>query len=68
MSVVLYSNHCPKCNVLAQKLKEAKIVYEEINDIDLMFSKGFSKMPTLEVDSNVMDFMEAFKWAESFKN
>lgn len=68
MNVILYSNHCPKCNILTQKLEEAKIEFEEVNDIDLMISKGFSKMPMLEVDSIVMDFMEAFKWAESFKN
>lgn len=62
MKVILYSNHCPKCNVLIQKLKLAKIEYEEINDIDIMISKGFMSMPILEVDGKVMTFMEAVEW------
>ena len=62
MKVILYSNHCPKCNVLIQKLKLAKIKYEEINDINIMISKGFMSMPILEVDGKVMTFMEAVEW------
>ena len=62
MKVILYSNHCPKCNVLIQKLKLAKIKYEEINDINIMISKGFMSMPILEVDEKVMTFMEAVEW------
>jgi len=62
MKVILYSNHCPKCNVLIQKLKLAKIEYEEINDINIMISKGFMSMPILEVDGKVMTFMEAVEW------
>ena len=68
MDIILYSNHCPKCNVLKQILKNASIIFDEVNDIDLMISKGFSKTPMLEVDGVVMDFTDAFKWAEGFKN
>ena len=62
MRVVLYSNHCPKCNVLTQKLKNAGINFDEINDIDIMISKGFMSMPMLEVDDKVMNFIEANTW------
>ena len=62
MKVILYSNHCPKCNVLINKLNNSHVQYEEINDIDLMISKGFMSMPMLEVDGVVMNFLNANNW------
>lgn len=63
--VVLYSTHCPKCNVLSQKLNRKQVEYEEINDVEIMESKGFKQAPMLEVDGEVMDFSLANKWIES---
>jgi glutaredoxin len=62
MKVILYSNHCPKCRILTQKLNDKHIKYEEVNDIDLMIAKGFINMPMLEIDGNIMDFCTANKW------
>ncbi|MDF2882198.1 MAG: hypothetical protein K0R54_2755 [Clostridiaceae bacterium] len=62
MEVTLYSNHCPQCKVLETKLKDKNVVYTEVNDVDLMLSKGFMSMPMLEVDGNVMNFASALKW------
>lgn len=62
MKVILYGNGCPKCNVLTQKLKNAGINFEEISDIKIMISKGFMSMPMLEVDGEIMNFMEANTW------
>lgn len=62
MDVILYSNHCPKCNILTKKLNDKNIEFNEINDIELMISKGFMSMPMLEVDGNVMNFSDANKW------
>lgn len=62
MSIVLYSTHCPKCNVLESKLKQKNIVFEENNDIDLMVQKGFTMAPVLEVDGVTYDFKEAVEW------
>jgi len=67
MKVVLYSTHCPKCNVLTQKLKEKQVEYEEINDISIMEEKGFQQAPMLEVDGEAMDFSAARKWIESIR-
>ena len=36
MSVVLYSTHCPRCNVLEKKLQQKNISYEEVNDVNIM--------------------------------
>ena len=60
--VILYSTGCPKCNILIKKLKDKNIKFDEVKDVDLMISKGFMTMPILEVDGNVMNFLESTKW------
>lgn len=62
MEVVLYSTHCPKCNVLEKKLQSAGIDYVEVNDVDVMVSKGLLSAPNLEVDGKMMDFVQATNW------
>lgn len=62
MNVVLYSTHCPKCKILETKLKQKNIPYEEVNDVDVMLSKGFSTAPMLEVDNVVYGFKDAADW------
>ena len=62
LNVILYSTHCPKCRVLASKLEQKGISYEEINDVELMQGKGFTTVPKLEVDGVVYDFKEAVAW------
>lgn len=60
--IILYSNNCPKCRVLEQKLKTKGVEYEEVNDIEVMEQKGFMSVPMLEVDGKVMNFKEASDW------
>lgn len=60
--ITLYSNDCPQCRVLKYKLKEKKIQFEEVSDIDYMVKKGFKSMPMLEVDENIMTYSQALKW------
>lgn len=67
MKVTLYSTHCPKCNILSQKLKSLNIKYNEINDINIMIDKGFVSAPMLEVDNEIMDFTNAIKWINERK-
>ena len=62
MKVILYTTHCPKCNVLMTKLKSKGVDYEEITDVDVMRDKGFMSAPMLEVDGKTMTFVEAIKW------
>lgn len=66
MSVVLYSTHCPRCNVLEKKLKSKNIGYTEINDVEVMQQKGFKEVPMLEVDGNIMNFKNAINWMEAY--
>ena len=62
LNVVLYSTHCPKCNVLESKLNQKGISYEEVNDVKIMREKGFMSAPNLEVNGVDYDFKEAVKW------
>ena len=62
MKIVLFSTHCPKCNVLEKKLKTKNIEYEEINDVSIMKKKGYLSVPVLEVDGTSMDFKTANDW------
>ncbi len=61
-SVILYTTHCPRCNVLASKLDSADIDYNVCEDEDLMISKGMMSAPMLEVDGELLDFKSAIDW------
>ena len=62
MNVILYSTGCPKCNILKKKLADAKIDYRVVEDVDVMLSKGLKDVPWLEVDGNLMNFVDSSKW------
>lgn len=63
--VVLYTTHCPKCNVLTKKLDQAQIKYEICEDADIMREKGFSSAPVLEVNGEFFSFKEAVVWIKT---
>lgn len=67
MKVVLYTIGCPKCRVLASKLKAKNVVFEECRDIETMQKKGFENAPILEVDDVAMGFGEAVKWVNNLE-
>ena len=60
--VILYEHGCPKCKILKMKLDQKNVVYETVNDMDIMKAKGFKEAPKLEVDGVVMGFKEAADW------
>ena len=65
MSVILYTTHCPRCNVLEKKLQQKNISYEEVNDVEIMEEKGYLSVPVLEVNGTSMDFKTANDWINS---
>ena len=65
MNIVLHSTNCSKCKVLETKLKQKNIEYTENNNVNLMLEKGFTTVPMLEVDGEVMDYKAAFNYIES---
>ena len=62
MEIIFYSTHCPRCKVLEAKMKEAKIEYTEVNDLDEMQKLGIMSVPMLKVDGEMMDFVTANSW------
>lgn len=68
MTIKLYSTHCPKCNVLEKKLTAKNLLFELIDDPDLVMdyaeSHNTMQSPLLDVDGEMMDFSTAAKWVE----
>lgn len=65
MKVIFYSTHCPKCKVLEIKLNQAKIPYEENDNVEEMQALGIKTAPALKVDDQLLDFSSAIKWISS---
>ena len=42
--------------------------FEEINDVDLMISKGFTAVPILEVEGKCLNFKEAVDWINNYEH
>lgn len=67
MSIILYTTHCPRCNVIEKKLQSKKLEYIEVSDVEIMKAKGFTNVPMLDVDGNIMDFSTANEWINSLE-
>lgn len=64
--ITLYSNNCPRCIVLKQKLNNANITFQEENDINTMISLGLDEVPVLKIDDKIMNFLEAIDWINKY--
>ena len=60
--VILFSTHCPKCQVLQKKLERKGIEYTEETDTKKMLSMGIASVPWLKVGNSMLNFEEANKW------
>ena len=67
MEVVLYTIHCPACNILEEQLQKKGINYKVVDNTDTIMKKGINRVPMLEVDSDLMDYSTAWKWTEAQK-
>ena len=68
MKVVLYSTDCPRCNVLKRKLEDKGIPFTLTSEVDEIIKMGFTYAPVLAVDDKYMEFVEANKWINDYKN
>lgn len=59
---ILYTNHCPRCLVLENKLKEKHVPYEVFTDVKEMIAMGMKEAPMLQVDETIMGFKEAMEY------
>lgn len=62
---ILYTTHCPKCEVLRKKLLAANIDFLEIDDINILAKKGIDIVPVLEVNNELMSFSSAIEWIKT---
>lgn len=67
MKITLYSTGCPKCNVLKKKMDMRGIKYEESDDIDFLIKRGIQQAPVLDVNGELLDFIDANKWINDWK-
>lgn len=58
---VLYSTHCPRCNVLYSKLKNTGITFEVCEDVEHLIEMGFMTAPVLYDGEKYYTFEEAIK-------
>ena len=63
--IILYSNHCPKCEILKKKLDSKNIAYTLFDNIDEMIKKGFDSMPRLQIENDILDFSTAISWVNN---
>ena len=60
--IILYTIGCPACKKLEEKLKNANLNYDTIEDRNVMLSKGIQQLPVLEVNGVLMSYLQAWKW------
>ena len=65
MEVILYATHCPRCEVLEEKLKIKGTEYIEENSVEVMQEKGIMSVPVLEYNGELFDFGKAVKLINS---
>lgn len=62
--MTLYSNNCPRCKILKEKLDSKHLSYDVCSDVDKMISLGFTHTPVLEVEGKFLNFSESLKYLE----
>lgn len=66
-NITLYSNGCPRCEVLKKKLDSKNVSYDIVNSVDAMISLGITQTPVMSVDGKMMGFSEAVNWVNALK-
>lgn len=62
MNITLFTNNCPKCEVLKQKLEDKGLNFEICIDKKEMMKLGMMSMPQLKIDDEIMIFSQAIQW------
>lgn len=59
MDVKLYSNHCPKCNMIKKLLDNKNIAYEIIDNEDIFMpiavDNKISSMPFADINGDILN-------------
>lgn len=65
MEIILYTTHCPKCNILKAKLDEKNISYTECDNVEFMKDMGVTTVPVLNVNNELLGFKAAVDWVNN---
>lgn len=70
--VKFYTIECPKCKVLEMKLKQSKLDYEKIDDVDQVVKvgteNGIMGAPFIEAEGKFYTFADAVKYVNGVIN
>ena len=61
-NLILYSNGCPKCRVLKNKLEDKNIKFIENNNVQELIPLGVKSLPALKCGDDLMNFAAANEW------
>lgn len=56
---ILYSNDCPNCKILENKLKNKNVNFKKESNLDYIIENGYMSVPILRKENELMTFMEA---------
>lgn len=59
--IILFSNGCPRCKILKQKLDDKQIKYTISDDFDEVMDQGLQTAPVLKVNNKYYQFGDAVK-------
>lgn len=65
--MILYTQDCPKCEVLKKKLMQKNLSFETSSDFSKLVENNIDSLPVLEVDENLLEFSEAIKYVNNFE-
>ena len=66
--IILYTIHCPNCNVLEKKLRLKNIPFTVCDDMDEMQKLGIQSAPILSVNGELKTFANALRWVGNYGN
>lgn len=62
--IVLYTNHCPKCEILKEKLNSVGFDYDIEDNVETLHDMGFTHMPMLKIDDMILSYKQAFEYID----
>lgn len=66
--IILYTIHCPNCNVLEKKMQMRNIPFIICDDMEEMKRLGILSAPILSVNGELKTFANALRWVNSYGN
>lgn len=63
-----YHINSAQCKTVRQKLIENDFEFEEITDIPTILKCGIIHVPMLEIEGEIMDFIQSLKWFKRWKD